>query len=68
MILRCADGLPSKDVAEELGVHEHTVGKWRRRLGPRPDNDFAIHHKELLRLVQGAWFTADLQPGQPDAG
>jgi putative transposase len=24
-------GVPSKDVAERLGVHEHTVGKWRRR-------------------------------------
>src|SRR5271168_760117 len=31
VILRCADDLPSKDVAVELGLHEHTVGKWRRR-------------------------------------
>ena len=31
IILRCGDGLPSKAVAAELGVHEHTVGKWRRR-------------------------------------
>jgi transposase len=31
IILRCSDGLPSKVVAVELGVHEHTVGKWRRR-------------------------------------
>ena len=31
MILRCADGLTNKAVATELGVHEHTVGKWRRR-------------------------------------
>jgi transposase len=31
IILRCADGLASKSVAAELGVHEHTVGKWRRR-------------------------------------
>jgi transposase len=31
MILRCADGLSSKAVGVELGVHEHTVGKWRRR-------------------------------------
>ena len=31
VILRCADGLASKDVAVELGLHEHTVGKWRRR-------------------------------------
>nr|BCE34989.1 IS630 family transposase [Bradyrhizobium diazoefficiens]BCF48381.1 IS630 family transposase [Bradyrhizobium diazoefficiens] len=30
-ILRCAVGLPSKSVAAELGIHEHTVGKWRRR-------------------------------------
>jgi hypothetical protein len=31
VILRCADGLASKDVAAELGLHEQTVGKWRRR-------------------------------------
>jgi FixJ family two-component response regulator len=30
-ILRCADGLPSKSVSAELGIHEHTVGKWRSR-------------------------------------
>ena len=23
-------GLQGKDVAERLGLHEHTVGKWRR--------------------------------------
>ena len=31
MILRRAEGLPNKAVAAEPGVHEHTVGKWRRR-------------------------------------
>lgn len=31
MILQRADGLQSKEVAERLGVHEPTVGKWRRR-------------------------------------
>ena len=31
MILRLADGLTSKAVAIDLGIHEHTVGKWRRR-------------------------------------
>lgn len=31
MVLLCAQGLQSKQVAERLGVHEHTVGKWRRR-------------------------------------
>jgi len=30
MILRCADGLSSKAVGAELGVHEHIVGKWQR--------------------------------------
>jgi transposase len=25
------DGLPSKSVAADLGLYEHTVGKWRRR-------------------------------------
>ena len=31
IVLRCSGGVPSKIVASELGVHEHTVGKWRRR-------------------------------------
>src|SRR3546814_17884249 len=31
MVLLCAEGLQSKEVAERLGVNEHTVGKWRRR-------------------------------------
>lgn len=31
MILLCAVGLPGKEVAAQMGVHEHTVGKWRRR-------------------------------------
>src|SRR4051794_18942886 len=31
IFLRCADGVPSKSVANELGIHEHTVGKCRRR-------------------------------------
>ena len=31
MLLLCAEGLPSKEVAAQLGGHEHTVGKWRRR-------------------------------------
>ena len=31
MILRCAEGLPNKVVAAELGVDQRTIGKWRRR-------------------------------------
>ena len=31
VILLCSEGLSNKSVADELGFHEHTVGKWRRR-------------------------------------
>ena len=31
IVLRCADGLPSRQVARELGVSEDTVCKWRSR-------------------------------------
>lgn len=31
-ILSCADRHESKKVARQIGLHEHTVGKWRRRL------------------------------------
>lgn len=31
MILLCAEGFASKEVARQTGVHEHAVGKWRRR-------------------------------------
>jgi transposase len=40
IVLRCADGLTSKQIAAELGHSEHTVGKWRRR--------FAEHRIEGL--------------------
>ena len=31
IVLACADGLEDKTVGQQLGVHPHTVGKWRRR-------------------------------------
>ena len=31
IVLRCATGAENQDVAEELGVGQQTVGKWRRR-------------------------------------
>ena len=53
MILLCADGLGNKAVAAETGVHEHTVGKWRRTLcqGPhrgavgRAPSGTSTHHR-----------------------
>ena len=31
IILPCAEGLRSREIAGRIGVHGHTVGKWRRR-------------------------------------
>ena len=62
MILRCAAGLSSKAVAAELGVHEHTVGKWRRRfvqarlagLGdePRPARPRTIADEAVAQVIE----------------
>jgi transposase len=35
IVLACAEGLASRDVAAQLGTHEDTVGKWRRRFVAR---------------------------------
>lgn len=62
MILRCADGLTSKTVAAELGVHEHTVGKWRRRFvadridglldEPRPGRPRTIEDDQVAVVIE----------------
>ena len=62
MILRCAAGLPSKAVAAELGVHEHTVGKWRRRFvkdrveglwdEPRPGRPRTIADEAVAHVIE----------------
>ena len=31
IVLRCAEGLDNDEVAEQLGINEKTVSKWRRR-------------------------------------
>jgi len=61
IILRCADGLTSKQVGAELGFHEHTVGKWRRRFqadrleglvdDPRPGRPRSISDAEVARVI-----------------
>jgi FixJ family two-component response regulator len=35
IVLACADGIPNKQVAIDLGVHPDTVGKWRGRFVAR---------------------------------
>lgn len=62
VILRCADGVPSKSVAIELGIHEHTVGKWRRRFlkdrieglldEARPGRPRTIHDDQVAAVIE----------------
>ena len=62
MILRCADGLTNKAVAIELGVHEHTVGKWRRRFlkeridglsdEPRPGRPRSLTDEKVAAVIE----------------
>lgn len=49
MILLCAEGFQSKEVGARLGVHEHRVGKWRRRF--------------VKDRIEG--LTDDYRPGRP---
>ena len=62
MILRCADGLTNKAVAAEIGVHEHTVGKWRRRFlaerieglsdEPRPGRPRTLTDEKVAAVIE----------------
>ena len=62
MILRCADGLTNKAVAAELGLHEHTVGKWRRRFlkerieglsdEPRPGRPRTLSDEKVAAVIE----------------
>ena len=62
MILPCADGLSNKVVAAEIGVHEHTVGNWRRRFvkeriegladEPRPGRPRTIEDERLAKVIE----------------
>lgn len=62
IILRCADGLANKAVAAELCVHEHTVGKWRRRFvahgidglldEPRPGRPRSIGDDRIAEVIE----------------
>lgn len=61
IVLGCAEGLPSTEVARQVGVHEATVGKWRRRFlarrldglvdEPRPGAPRQIGDDDVERVV-----------------
>ena len=61
IVLDCAEGLPSTEVARRVGVHEATVGKWRRRFverrldglldEPRPGAPRQIGDDDVERVV-----------------
>ena len=62
IILRCSDGLTNKEVGVELGFHEHTVGKWRRRFWadrvdglldePRPGRPRSISDDQVAAVIE----------------
>ena len=62
MVLRCADGLSNKAVAAELGMHAHTVGKWRRRFleeridglsdEPRPGRPRTLTDEQVAEVIE----------------
>ena len=61
IVLTCARGLDNADVAEELGVTPHTVGKWRRRFiknrldglldEPRPGRPRTVTDNQVEAIV-----------------
>ena len=62
MILRCADGVPNKVAAAELGIDRRTVGKWRRRLvrdrlegpsdGPRSGRPWTVGDDRVAYVLE----------------
>jgi transposase-like protein len=62
IVLLCAEDLRSKEVPERLGVHEHTVGKWRRRFvkdriegltdGYRPGRPRTVMDAQVAEVIE----------------
>lgn len=61
IVLRCAEGLANRDVAQQLGVHERTVYVWRKRFlrdrldgladEPRPGAPRTVSDAEVEQVV-----------------
>ena len=62
IVLRCAEGIPNRAIAEELRVTPHMVGRWRARFVargldglldlPRPDAPRGVSSAAVARLVR----------------
>lgn len=62
IILHCAEGMTSKAVAAKLGIHENTVGKWRRRFlknridglldEERPGRPRTINDEQIAAVIE----------------
>ena len=61
IVLRCATGIDNIDVAEDLGISNLTVGKWRKRFidrrlaglldEPRVGRPRTISDEEVVRVI-----------------
>lgn len=62
IVLLCASGMTNKDVAAELGIAGHTVGKWRHRFiefgfagltdAPRPKESLRLSDRKVQEIVR----------------
>ena len=61
IILACAEGMENKAVGQQLGLHPHTVGKWRHRFldqrveglrdEPRPGTPRTIEDARIAAVI-----------------
>ena len=61
IVLECAEGLQSKQVATALGVDQATVGKWRHRFATRTVGKW--RHRFAARRLDG--LRDEPRPGAP---
>lgn len=75
IILLAADGLPSRQISQQVGMHESNVAQWRKRFlaeglaglndAPRPGRPLIYDPLDRLKVVAAA--TAQRDPDEPEA-
>lgn len=75
LILLCAEGLPLRQIAPQVGIDEHQVSMWRRRFleagldglvdQPRPGRPRRLGHDERMKMAAVA--TSERDPDDPVA-